>query len=87
MKMTRYSEPRILAILRQAEGGVPVSVPVPRAWDEQRVVLQMAVEVWRYGRVDDQPDEGFGRREPASQEDVCRDEHASRGTEGSPWKK
>jgi putative transposase len=25
MKITRYSEPRILAILRQAEGGVPVS--------------------------------------------------------------
>ena len=24
MKMTRYSEPQILAILRQAEGGVPV---------------------------------------------------------------
>ena len=26
MKMTRYSEPQILAILRQAEGGVPVAV-------------------------------------------------------------
>ena len=25
MKMTRYSQPQILAILRQAEGGVPVS--------------------------------------------------------------
>jgi putative transposase len=25
MKMTRYSEPQILATLRQAEGGVPVS--------------------------------------------------------------
>ena len=25
MKMTRYSQPRILAILRQAVGGVPVS--------------------------------------------------------------
>jgi len=25
MKMTRYSEPQILAILRQAEGGVPMS--------------------------------------------------------------
>ena len=25
MKMTRYSEPPILSILRQAEGGVPVS--------------------------------------------------------------
>ena len=25
MKMTRYSEPQIFAILRQAEGGVPVA--------------------------------------------------------------
>jgi len=25
MKMTRFSEPQILAILRQAEGGVPVA--------------------------------------------------------------
>ena len=25
MKMTRYSEPQILAILRQAEGGVPLA--------------------------------------------------------------
>jgi len=25
MKMTRYSEPQILSILRQAEGGVPVA--------------------------------------------------------------
>ena len=25
MKMTRYSEPKILSTLRQAEGGVPVS--------------------------------------------------------------
>ena len=25
MKMTRYSEPQILSILRQAEGGVPAS--------------------------------------------------------------
>jgi putative transposase len=25
MKMIRYSEPQILAILRQAEGGVPVA--------------------------------------------------------------
>jgi putative transposase len=25
MKMTRYSEPQILSILRRAEGGVPVS--------------------------------------------------------------
>ena len=47
----------------------------------------MTVEVWRDGRVDDQPDEGLGRPEPASQEDVCRDEYASRVTEGRPWEK
>ena len=47
----------------------------------------MAAEVWRDGRVDDQPDEGLGRPEPASQEDVCRDEYASRVTEGRPWEK
>jgi putative transposase len=27
MKVTRFSEPQILAILRQAEGGVPVAEP------------------------------------------------------------
>jgi putative transposase len=27
MKMSRFSEPQILAILRQAEGGVPVTEP------------------------------------------------------------
>lgn len=29
MKMTRYSEPQILPILRQAEGGMPVAHPWP----------------------------------------------------------
>jgi hypothetical protein len=79
--MRRYSEPQILAILRQAEGGVP------RARNKQRGVLQMAVEVSWDGRLDDQPNERLGRQEPASQEDVCRVENASRVTEGSPWKK
>jgi putative transposase len=32
MKMTRYSEPQILAILRQAEGGVPVPEVVRQNW-------------------------------------------------------
>ena len=46
---------QIIAILRQAEGG---GGALPRAWNEQRLVLQMAGEVWRYGCVPDQPDEG-----------------------------
>ena len=57
MKMTRYSEPKILAILRQAEGGVPVS-ELCREHGMSSVVLQMAVKIRWYGRVDDQPDEG-----------------------------
>jgi putative transposase len=99
--MTRYSAPQILAILRQADGGVPVSelcrehgMHGPAEYCEtmfergQRVVLQMAVKVWRNGCVDDQPDEGLGvrrkrhcsecaaEREPASQE--------LKGTEKAP---
>ena len=44
MKMTRYSEPKILAILRQAEGGVPVS-ELCREHGMSSVVLQMAVKI------------------------------------------
>ena len=73
MKMTRYSEPQILAILRQAEGGVPVAelcrehgmMPLPgnglsSNHERERVVLQVAGEVWRHGRVHGEPDEGDG---------------------------
>jgi putative transposase len=73
MKKTRYSEAQILAILRQAEGGVPVAelcrehgmMPLPGRWlpaiaERECVVLQMASEVWRHGRFHGQPDEGHG---------------------------
>ncbi|SEN43831.1 Transposase [Pseudorhodobacter antarcticus] len=73
MKTSRYTEAQIIAILRQDEGGVPVSelcrehgmMPLPcnglRANHErERVVLQMAGEVLRHGCVHDQPDEVHG---------------------------
>src|SRR5690554_2703974 len=47
----------------------------------------MACEVWRYGCLDDEPDEGSGGREPTIEADVCRLEHASRPAEGSSRKK
>ena len=71
MKMTRYSEPQILAILRQAEGGVPVAelcrdhgmMPLPGSdlssnRERDGVVLQVAGEVWRDGCINDRPDQG-----------------------------
>lgn len=71
MKTSTYTEPQILAILRQAEDGVPVAelcrehgmIPLPgnglfSNHERERVVLQMAGEVWRHGCVADQPDEG-----------------------------
>ena len=71
MKTSRYTEAQIIAILRQAEGGVPVAelcrehgmMPLPgnglfSNHERERVVLQVAVEVWRDGCVADQPDEG-----------------------------
>ena len=70
MKTSRYTEPQILSILRQAEGGVPIAdlcrehgmMPLPGSGlssnhERERVVLQMAGEVWRHGRVDDRADE------------------------------
>lgn len=41
-KMTRYSEPQILAILRKTEGGVLVA----ELCREHGLVLQLAGEVW-----------------------------------------
>ena len=84
MKTSRYTEAQILAILRKAEGGMPVAqlcrehgmMPLPgnglpANHERERVVLQVAGEVWRDGcrarvtplvRVtmarDDCPDEG-----------------------------
>ena len=47
----------------------------------------MASEIHRDERADDLSDEGLARQKPASQEDVGRDEHASRVAEGRPWEK
>ena len=49
----RYTEAQIFAILRRAEDGMPVA----ELCLKQRVLLQMAGEVWRHGRVDDRADE------------------------------
>jgi hypothetical protein len=42
MKRTRYSEPQILLILKQASSGVGVPQQSLRAWDELSRFLQMA---------------------------------------------
>ena len=62
MKTSRYTEARILSILRQAEGGMPVAqlcrehgmMPLPGSGllsnhERECVVLQVAGEVWRDG--------------------------------------
>ncbi len=41
MKNGRFSDAQIMAVLKQAEGGVPVS-DLPGARDEQCQLLQMA---------------------------------------------
>ena len=70
MKTSRYTEAQIISILRQAECGVPVAelcrehgmMPLPGnglpANHERDGVLQVAGEVWRYGCLAHQPDEG-----------------------------
>jgi len=46
MKTARYSDAQIMGILKQAEGGVPVSELCREHGDEQRLILQMAGAVW-----------------------------------------
>ena len=73
MKTSRYTEAQIIAILRQAEGGVPVAelcrehgmMPLPgnglpANHERDGVALQVAGEVWRHGRFHGRPDEGDG---------------------------
>jgi transposase InsO family protein len=77
MKNGRFSDAQVMAILKQAEGGVPVSELCREPWDEQREFLQVAGQMWRHGRIFDCRDEGHGRAEPPPEEDVCGDEHAT----------
>ena len=99
MKTSRYREARILSILRQAEGGVPVAelcreygmMPLPgnglfSNHERERDVLQTAGEVWRDGCVQGQPDEGDGGRQPSAEAGGCGAEHAGGFAEGGPWK-
>ena len=74
MKNARFSEAQIMAILRQAENGVPVSelcrgssVKKLTQWinfsaerHEQRQLLQVAGQAWRNGRFDGFRDESDG---------------------------
>lgn len=86
MKKSRFTEAQIMAVLRQAEGGLAVPA-VPRARDQQRDVLQVARPVWRHGCVHDEPDEGAGGREPAAEAHVRRPEHAGGSAQRGSWKK
>ena len=72
MKKSRFTEAKIMEILKQAEGGVPVPElcrehgmsPSRRRYaclpGTERQLLQMAREVWRYGCVAYLAHEGYG---------------------------
>ena len=57
MKTSRYTKPQILAI--RAHGMMPLpGNGLPANQERERVVLQVAGEVWREGCVDDRAGEG-----------------------------
>jgi len=60
---------------------------LPRTWNEQCQLLQMAFQIWWHGCVADLAHEGAGRGKQTPEENVCREEHAGRLIEGSTWKK
>ena len=71
MKTARFSDAQVMGILKQAEGGTPVSELCQEHGISSASFLQVAGQVWRYGCVLDHRDEGHGRAKPPSQEDVC----------------
>ena len=92
MKTSRYTEPQILAILRQADGGVPVAelcrehgmMPLPgnglsSNHERERVVVQMACEVLRHECVEDRADEDRrGLRRVRKQSGDCFPDESNR---------
>ncbi len=51
MKNGRFSDAQVMAILKQAEGGVPVSELCREHGISSASFLQMACQVWRNGYV------------------------------------
>jgi putative transposase len=60
MKMTRYSEPQILAILRQAEGGMPVA-ELCREHGMSNATFYKWRAKYGHGCIDDCSDKSLGR--------------------------
>ena len=75
MKTSRFSDSQILAILKQAEGGLPVPELRREHRHERRYVLQVASQIWRHGRLLNEAHEGTRGREPPAKEDVRRGTH------------
>jgi putative transposase len=80
MKTSRFSDAQIMAILKQAEDGIPVAQLC-----REHGMSDASFYKWRarlggmwHGCVHGFADEEHGGREPAAEEDVCRAEHAKR---------
>ncbi len=61
MKKSRFSDSRIMAILKQAEAGTPVSALCREHGMCNASFLYVALTLWRYGCLDDGPPERTGR--------------------------
>jgi len=61
MKQSKYSDAQIMSILKQAEGGVPVSELCREHGMSNASFLQMAVQIWWHGCLADLTHEGTGR--------------------------
>jgi len=66
MRKSRYSDSQIMAILKEAEGGTPVPALCREHGMSSATFLQVACQVWRYGRLLDEADERAGSREQAA---------------------
>jgi len=60
MKKSRFSESQIVAVLKEAESGVPVQEVCRKHGISDATYYKLEVEVWRYGGVGSSAHEGAG---------------------------
>ena len=84
MRTSRYSDSQILAILKQNESGVSVPDLCREHGMSSAMFYKWRAKYRRHGCVDDEASQRTGRREQASQEDVCRGKAQGGDPPGSP---
>jgi putative transposase len=87
MRKSRFNGEQIVAVLKEADAGVPIGELCRRLGRERGDVLSLEDEVWWAGKERSATVEGLGRRERSTEKDRRAASFGHRRTEGGALKK